>query len=151
MKLTRQFLAAAFTAIWALPTFAVPNADEIKQLGNTLTAFGAEKAGNKDGTIPAYSGGLCEPVAGYKPLDANGGFPYVDPFAAEKPLFSIIEGARGQIPFPIPKTGYEAMWNFLLHYRQPYERGDYENYFVGDVRPLQQLQAPPHPCREGVH
>jgi len=185
-------LLAALAAGSALQAHATPTAEEAKQLGTTLTAFGAEKAGNADGSIPAYTGGLCSAPAGYKPLDPNGGFPYVDPFAAEKPLFSIdaknmatyadkldegakqlfkqfptyrmdvypthrtacfpqsaydstiknvmspklvgdapgIEGARGQIPFPIPKTGYEVMWNFLLHYRQPYERGDYENYFV---------------------
>ena len=32
-------------------------ADEAKQLGTTLTPVGAEKAGNKDGTIPEYTGG----------------------------------------------------------------------------------------------
>jgi hypothetical protein len=45
-------LAASFTA------HAAVTADEAKALGTTLTAIGAEKAANKDGTIPAYSGGL---------------------------------------------------------------------------------------------
>ena len=38
--------------------FAAVSADEAKQLGTTLTAVGAEKAGNKDGTIPEYTGGI---------------------------------------------------------------------------------------------
>jgi hypothetical protein len=45
--------------------------------------MGAEKAGNADGTIPAWDGGITRP-AGYKP-----GKHYVDPFAADKPLFTI--------------------------------------------------------------
>ena len=27
-----------------------------------------------------------------------------------------IEGAHAGFPFPIPKTGYEAMWNHLLRF-----------------------------------
>ena len=40
----------------AAPAWAKLNADEIKSLGTTLTPMGAEREGNKDGTIPAYSG-----------------------------------------------------------------------------------------------
>ena len=35
--------------------------DEAKQLGTTLTPVGAEKAGNKDSTIPEYTGGIKPP------------------------------------------------------------------------------------------
>ena len=45
-------LAASFAAIFGSGAFAAVSADEAKQLGTTLTAVGAEKAGNKDGTIP---------------------------------------------------------------------------------------------------
>src|SRR3954471_19284121 len=90
---THQHPALAFVvaaaSLAAAPLHAAPSADEAAQLGTTLTAFGAEKAGNKDGSIPEYTGGLCTPPAGYKPLDPNGGFPYVDPYADEKPQFSI--------------------------------------------------------------
>ena len=191
-NLRSHVVAAALSLLVALPSQAAPSAEEAARLGTTLTPFGAEKAGNKDGSIPEYTGGLCTPPAGYKPLDPNGGFPYVDPYADEKPLFSIdgknmdkyldkldegsrqllkqfpnyrldiynthrsacfpqwaydntvknvmlpklvgdapgIEGAKQQIPFPIPKTGYEVMWNFLLHFRAPNERADYENHFI---------------------
>ena len=60
-------------------------ADEAKQLGTTLTPVGAEKAGNKDGTIPAYTGGLTTPPAGFK----KGAGIRPDPFADEKPRLVI--------------------------------------------------------------
>ncbi len=45
---------------------AAVTAEEAKKLGTTLTPIGAEKAGNKAGTIPAYTGGLTTPPAGFK-------------------------------------------------------------------------------------
>ena len=47
----------------------------------SLTPIGAEKAANKDGTIPAYTGGLTTPPAGYKAGDGI----RPNPFASEKP------------------------------------------------------------------
>lgn len=139
------------------------------------TAFGAIKGGNADGSIPAYTGGITTPPAGYK-----GDGDYIDPYAADKPLYSItkqnlaqykdqltpgtqalfdrfdgyridvypthrsmhwpdavlkataehagqaklggdvegdrIENAFAGVPFPAPKTGYEAMWNRYFTY-----------------------------------
>lgn len=60
---------------------------ETRQLGATLTAFGAEKAGNTDGTIPAYTGGL--PVDELPPDFHKGSGRWTDPFADEKPLYTI--------------------------------------------------------------
>jgi len=67
-----------------LATAAVSD-EEAKQLGTTLTPFGAEKAASKDGSIPEYTGGLTTPPAGYK----NGSGNRPDPFANDKPLFTI--------------------------------------------------------------
>ena len=55
-------------------------ADEAKALGTTLTAVGAEKAGNKEGTIPAYTGGLTTPPAAFKAGDGI----RPNPFAGDK-------------------------------------------------------------------
>lgn len=52
--------------------------------GDELTPMGAERAGNADGTIPEWTGGLSEPPANYTP-----GGPMVDPFPDDKPLFTI--------------------------------------------------------------
>ena len=41
------------------------DASEIARLGQDLTPTGAEQAGNADGSIPAWSGGLTQPPAGY--------------------------------------------------------------------------------------
>jgi hypothetical protein len=52
--------------------------------GEGLTPLGAEQAGNTDGTIPAWSGGIRTPPAGYKPGDHH-----PDPFADDRVLFTI--------------------------------------------------------------
>ena len=61
---------------------AAVSEQEAAQLGKDLTPVGAERAGNKDGSIPKWEGGL--PKGKHKLGDAR-----VDPFAADKPLFSI--------------------------------------------------------------
>lgn len=60
-------------------------AEEAERLKKDLTPVGAEKAGNADGTIPAWTG------EGVKiPADWKGpGHYHPDPFAADKPLYVI--------------------------------------------------------------
>jgi len=62
--------------------------DEIARLGKDLTPNGAEMAGNADGSIPSWTGGLTKAPAGWDPKMG-----YVDPFKDEKPLF-VITGAN---------------------------------------------------------
>jgi hypothetical protein len=76
---------AAVAMLGCCSAFAAVSAEEAKQLGTTLTPWGAEKAGNKDGTITAYQP-LAAPPASYNPAKP-GILP--DPFANEKPLLSI--------------------------------------------------------------
>ncbi|HWH84134.1 MAG TPA: DUF1329 domain-containing protein, partial [Burkholderiaceae bacterium] len=162
-------VTAAALAFAPLHPLAAVTADEAAKLKTELTPLGGEKAGNKDGTIPAWTGGYTTPIPGDKPGGRRG-----DPFKDEKPLFSITaknvaehadkltdgtkamfakypeyridvykthrtaaapqwvydntlknatrakmvgdlpEGAYGGIPFPIPKTGAEVMWNHQL-------------------------------------
>jgi hypothetical protein len=82
----RAALALACAAPLAAPlaAHAAVSADEAAKLKTTLTPLGAERAGNADGSIPSWDGGLAKAPAGYK-----GGDPRPDPFAAEKPLYSI--------------------------------------------------------------
>jgi len=80
-----QYASAIACLVASTGALAMPPADKVKQLGTTLTPWGAEIAGNKDSTIPAYTGGLKEPPAGYNPKSGK----WVDPYAADKPLFSI--------------------------------------------------------------
>ncbi|MES2258410.1 MAG: DUF1329 domain-containing protein [Pseudomonadota bacterium] len=74
----------AIAAALAPPAHAL-TPDEIKQLGTTLTPWGAEIAGNKEGTIPAYTGGLSKAPAG---VGADAAL-LPDPYATEKPLLTI--------------------------------------------------------------
>ena len=57
---------------------------EAAKLGAELTPVGAVKAGNADGSIPAWTGGITEPPAGYSKGDHH-----PDPFADDKVLFTI--------------------------------------------------------------
>lgn len=172
ITLSGMTLMIAGCAFVSQANAAVP-AEEAAKLKTDLTPFGAERAGNKDGTIPAWTGGYTKLIPGDKPGGRRG-----DPFKDEKPQFSItaknmdqyadkltdgtkamlkkypdsyridvypthrtaaapqwvydntmknatrakldgdvVEGAFGGIPFPIPKTGAEVMWNHLLRWR----------------------------------
>jgi hypothetical protein len=152
---------------------AVPAA-EADKLGKSLTPMGAEMAGNADGSIPAW-----------KPLAKNAGSVdskgfLSDPYAGEKPLFTItaqnvdqykdklapgqyamfkrypetfkipvypshrgatvpddvfaaikknavntklvsggngLENFESAVPFPIPQSGVEVIWNHITRYR----------------------------------
>jgi hypothetical protein len=85
--------AAAFTAalggagLAPAASAAVP-ADEAAQLGgDKLTCIGAERAGNADGSIPAYSGKWLGAPPGIDPKKTPGHDP--DAYPDEKPLFTI--------------------------------------------------------------
>ena len=60
-------------------------------LGSGLTANGADPSASADGMIPAYTGGITKPPAEYV-----AGGDHVDPFAADKPLFSITAQNMGE-------------------------------------------------------
>ncbi|WP_137817681.1 DUF1329 domain-containing protein [Pseudomonas sp. 2FG] len=63
---------------------AAVSAGEANALKGTLTPLGAEQAGNSDGSIPAWTGGLTGEVAG-----ATFGDVPADPFPGEKPVLQI--------------------------------------------------------------
>lgn len=71
-------------SLLASSVMAAVSADEAAKLGTTLTPLGAEMAGNADGTIPAWTGGLPKNAG---TVDARGFLQ--DPFASDKPLFVI--------------------------------------------------------------
>ncbi|MFZ3288793.1 MAG: DUF1329 domain-containing protein [Telluria sp.] len=176
MTIKPRMFALASALVSGLATISIAHAavsvEEAAKLKSTLTPLGAERAGNKDGTIPAWDGGLTKPVAGAMRGDVP-----VDLFASEKAVLQItaknmaqyadklsegtqallkkypdtfrvdvypthrtaaapqwvyentfknatrcktkeggisVEGCYGGIPFPVPKDGFEVMWNSLL-------------------------------------
>ena len=148
--------------------------EQIARLGVDLTPLGGERAGNADGTIPPWAGGIMAPPPAYRQ-----GMHHPDPYADDQPLFTIDRTNMDQhkakltagqqamilayesfymrvyrsrrsasapqriydatrriaataklsdqgngvnhavigIPFPIPRSGQEAIWNHLLRYR----------------------------------
>jgi hypothetical protein len=58
--------------------------DQINRLSEDLTPMGSERAGNADGTIPEWTGGITEAPAGYSPGDHH-----PNPWPEDKPLYRI--------------------------------------------------------------
>jgi hypothetical protein len=149
--------------------------EEAAKLGGELTPLGAKKAGNADGTIPAWTGGITEAPSGYVPGSGD----YIDPYASDEILFTITKenmasyadklsegqkkmlttydtykinvypthrslaipdevaefakhnalnvelvdggnglvGIKGVVPFPIPKSAVDLIWNQIMRYR----------------------------------
>lgn len=169
---------ATCLASLSLLTLAAVSEEEASQLNGNLTLFGAIQAGNKEGTIPPYTGGLVDAPANFKPDSGH----WINPYANERPILKITaenldeyadklsegqkhllknrpgyymniypshrsaaypdnvlaatrrnatecntekdhlavnESCRGGFPFPIPKNGYQAMWNQTLGYYGP--------------------------------
>lgn len=78
-------IAAALIGLFSAPAvMAKIPADQAARLGQDLTPVGAEMAGNADGSIPAWTGGITKPVEGY-----TAGMHHPDPFAADQVLFTI--------------------------------------------------------------
>jgi len=184
-KLLASLLATACT----FGSSAAMAADDAKAaLGTTLTSVGAEKAGNKEGTIPEYTGGLTTAPATFKAglgmrpspfadekarltVDAKNMAQYADQLTEgtkallqKYPTFRVdvypthrtvafpkfvtdntlknasrakttndgrsIEGAHAGFPFPVPKTGYEAMWNHLVRFNGESYEAKYRNLSV---------------------
>jgi hypothetical protein len=111
-KILASAVAAALLGI-AAPASAKLTDAEVARLGGDLTPVGAEKAGNKDGTIPAWEGGLCSPPAGW--TAAQG---YVDPFASDKAQFTITKANAAQYKDKLT-PGTLAMLNKYDTFKMP--------------------------------
>lgn len=188
MKVDLKFnkAVAALVTLGLLSTSAWPvGPADVARLGHDLTPAGAVKAGNKDGTIPEFSG-VSKPLPGWsfgkvradywqykseKPLfiiDASNVDKYADkltpgqiqmlkqvkgytmpvypshrecglPEAVEQNTkdgvlkasiatngWSLQNATLPGVPFPIPETGIQVMWNWLVGYQgaaSEYESG----------------------------
>ena len=80
----RKTIAVLALSLLAAHVMAAVSPEEAAKLGTTLTPVGAEKAGNADGSIPAWTGGIPKNAGA---VDSKGFL--ADPFASEKPLFVI--------------------------------------------------------------
>jgi len=91
MKILTSMLAGMATLSLCTAAHCGVSTQEAEQLKTTLTPIGAERAANKDGSIPAWSGGMTTLPAGAKAGDRR-----FDPFAGDKPLFTITAANMGQ-------------------------------------------------------
>ncbi len=92
---TVSMTLGALLLVAAAPGLAAMSASDAARLGGDLTPLGGEKAGNKAGTIPAWDGGLSSAAsAGVSGFKAGGHHP--DPFAGDKPLYTITRANMGQ-------------------------------------------------------
>lgn len=176
-KTVKTLCSVALLASVSATAHAAISETEARKLGKQLTPMGAIQAGNADGTIPAWTGGVSSSPKGFRT-----GQHHPDPFANDKPLFKItaqnykqyaekltvgqiqmfeqypdsfymnvypsrrsaaypervyeatrqaatsaelISNGNGVtksanwsgIPFPIPSSGVEVIWNHVLRYR----------------------------------
>lgn len=72
---------------------AAVTAEEAKQLGTSLTPWGAERLGSKDGMVPAYGNDAIKVPSAYDPRKPG---LRPDPFAKEKPLFTVTSANMAQ-------------------------------------------------------
>ena len=85
-RLLRQTAAALTGAVLlATPLHTLAADGDAAKLGDELTPVGAKRAGNEEGTIPAWDGGLTEPPDCY---DGPGSW-YCNPFPDDTPKFTI--------------------------------------------------------------
>src|SRR5699024_10967674 len=96
----------------ALNAYAKVDSVQAARLGQDLTPLGAERAGNTAGTIPEWRGGITTPPAGYQ-----SGMHHLDPYAADKPLFTVnqqnLDQYRAQLPVGT-QTLIESNPNYFL-------------------------------------
>ncbi len=102
------FLASSFITT---PVAAKVSPEEAAKLDGQLTPTGGMRAGNIEGTIPAWSGGITEPPKEYK----KGGN-YIDPFAADSIMFSITPDNFNTVKDKLT-TGHQALFKAYPSYK----------------------------------
>jgi hypothetical protein len=118
---------------------------EAEALKGALTPMGAERAGNVAGTIPAWTGGYTQTDPNYRQGDKR-----PDPFAADKPLFSITAANVGEHAARLPE-GVKALFAKYPTYRMdiyPTRRSAAAPQYVYDNVFLNATRA--RPASEGI-
>ncbi|GIX32184.1 MAG: hypothetical protein KatS3mg125_0140 [Lysobacterales bacterium] len=113
MPLPSKTIAALISALLAVSAGAAVSPEQAARLGRDLTPVGAERAGNADGTIPEWTGGITSPPAGYRL-----GMHHPDPFAADRVLFVIDRSNYKQYQDRL-SPGQIAMFERYETYKMP--------------------------------
>jgi hypothetical protein len=115
MKYLYCIPAALVAAVVSVGAVAKVGPAELAKLGKELTPIGAEKAGNADGSIPAWNGGLTQPPAGYK----GTGTRYINPFPEDKPAFTITKANLAQYQSRLSAGQLALFEKFPDSYKMP--------------------------------
>lgn len=91
MSIYSGFLALGLGALIVTAQAKVPP-EQMARLDQDLTPLGSERGANKDGSIPAWTGGLTSPPEG---IGYEKGKHLPDPFAADKPLLRVTGANAG--------------------------------------------------------
>jgi len=107
--------SAAAGLVFASVAFGAVSPQEAARLGQDLTPLGGEKAGNADGSIPAWTGGLKSAAeAGF--ANYRNGEHYPDPYANDKPLFTITAANVSQYAAKLSE-GHKALFKTYPDYK----------------------------------
>ena len=106
-------LAAAI--LFAQSAWGAVSPQEAARLGQDLTPLGGEKAGNADGTIPAWTGGIKSAAEAGFP-NYRSGDQHPDPFASDKPLFTITAANLSQYAARLTE-GHKALFKAYPDYK----------------------------------
>ncbi|HKZ74948.1 MAG TPA: DUF1329 domain-containing protein [Steroidobacteraceae bacterium] len=118
MSFNKARLLAAAVLLTAAPAWAAVSQQEAARLGNDLTPVGAEKAGNADGTIPAWDGGITSAAkAGVPNFRAGGHHP--DPYGSDKPLFTITPANMNQYAGKLTEGHKRLLQTYKGTYKMP--------------------------------
>lgn len=98
---------ALLTLALTSPALAKLAPEQLARLGTDLTPMGAERAGNADATIPAWTGGIKSAAdAGFPDFKSGGHHP--DPYASDKVQFKINKANMAQYADKLTE-GHKAM------------------------------------------
>jgi hypothetical protein len=115
IRLAAAGVLASGGTLSASAAWAAVSAQEAARLGADLTPLGGEKAANADGTIPAWTGGLKSATdAGFP--NYHPGDHHPDPYASDKPLFTITAANLGQYAAKLSE-GHKALFKKYADYK----------------------------------
>jgi hypothetical protein len=112
----RKTLFAATLAVVSATALAAVSPEEASHLGKDLTPIGAEKAGNKEGTIPEWTGGITKIPANFDPKSGR----RPDPYAADKPRLVITGANADQYKAQLTAVTYALLKRYPDYYVNVY-------------------------------
>ena len=113
VALSGRLLGGTVKAAPALSGEIPAQMPDLRQISGRLTPVGAERDANPDGSIPEWAGGLTKAPGAFKP-----GQRLLDPFADDKPLFTIAAQNAAQYAAKL-SAGHRTLLASHKSYKMP--------------------------------